>query len=196
MKKQKGKSISFVFDSYPGNFDREFVAYITGLLTSVQLSIDYEETKPHPAYGYNGKSTNEYRPQLSRKFWEEEFGLDACATDFYIEKVYNCSWDQTRIPFVEYIDASKLPEGYSVYKYLRHVFEEVDDWSEWTFHNIGWSKTRGVNNCDMLTIYLKDDVDDQTLELLKRRANAFSSIYETYDPRTGKPKFVSLLAII
>ena len=60
-----------------GNFERELIAYITGVLDNVQLDINYED--------YNVRS--EYKKKcFSKLFWKEEFNIDLEAYDLFMHQ--------------------------------------------------------------------------------------------------------------
>lgn len=156
------KNYEFIIqtDSYTGNFVREFIGYVIGILDDVQMGINHSE---------------EYRSM----FWREEFNLN----NYSGQEMYNgvdSSDNQTEnyIEFHNYLNY--LPNGYDLYeKFLKYTFQTCDDWKQHTFYHIE-SLSKYLDNesfnsstCDSIIIQLKKPLDEKWEKIIVNRTIKF-----------------------
>lgn len=150
------------------DFEREFIAYVTGILDDVQMDGDG------------------YAIEEQKAFWKEEFNLN----NFSGQNMYNgkssyisfSAVDENEREFfefnnfVDYLDKNKIPTEYNLYAdFLRFICrdDDIEAWHQ-SFYGDDWSseyplKDKSGNDINCLIIYLKKELDSKWENILIKR---------------------------
>lgn len=158
MQQSKSYKLLIQTDKYVGDFERELVSYVTGILDDAQLKAD------------------NHAVAFQNAFWKDEFGIDNfSASDMYNGKSSCVSFsildedDNKDILIFDkdiiYLDADKIPNQYDLYTdYLKFICRDDDiEAYHLSFYTDGYSGDYLTNapsefDMDCVLIHLKQSI--------------------------------------
>lgn len=192
-------------NSYTGNFDRELVAYVVGILDEYQKSHSnsYKKAFWNSVAASDIDSLEEYTSAEN-----DPEGASAFIRQLNnIEERLNSILNNEQLADLEDKKAKREQEEYNnsilrLYDtYLCYTYQRVDDWEQDTFYNICSFYKNEEYNCDTIYIQLNKPLSEKLEKIVIERIKGFFendvyNIIENYEwicqfgqPKQGKENY-------
>lgn len=180
-------------DSYTGNFDRELVAYVIGILDKEQESHakEYKKAFWNSVAASDIDSLEEYKHFALCPDSKEYVDLDLSVIDKITELFKENNYDDKELTrAVEVLkenrkkerDKQKEKSICRLYDtYLCYTYQEVDDWMQDTFYNIDSFYKNKEYNCDTIFIQLNEPLPEHLEKIVIERIKGFFSVYDAIE---------------
>lgn len=169
-------------DSYTGNFERELIAYVFGILDEVQTDIDYGTSYIKAFWNKMSRyECDDYEGY--KKYIEKHNSNSALDSISRVENSGDSEVDDILNSIKSIIGVEKKVDEYAdLYKnYLCTTYRVVDDWEQDTFYYI--DRYDKSSQCDCVVVQLQKPLDEKYEDLIINRIKSFfyDNIYMTIE---------------